>query len=766
LIWGVLVYGDVCLRFFAFEDDPIFLAQKHSELGKGGKSLTVGGVTGALLCFVTFHTQFHEDGVVIFPKSGVDVAHNKSEEMFLPGFQIQVELTGDYCPDGDSAAMMERRAKQKFKTFRRAMQSKSRTNSGESGAEAWATAEQNSSPDLVLAAQDHTSTEAVAYIPFGLPPPVRAMKVHDIAMKIFEKVCPHERVFEAGAVVFQPGKQKRDARELYLITEGQAQWEHPLLPPHKIFRGESTVGMRLGVGDFYNQLAFVIGSEMERDACRLVAKTKVKVRSISIEGSSLGVAPARAVGLSRMELSMVFEAVAKDVSEQARAVRSHTSGMYQFLKVQEKHDVATRLSTKHNILQLFNLADTEQLSFECPAHLVTPSEEELPGTFFIFSTWIIFALTPSFSYRTLGLGGDQSVVLSIEDLTDRETFDTDIMLEMDAGAGSQSRTTEGVTFLQAVTRKLKAYFYPNTHHLPTLVSLATGLGPANEWSTLVTRLPRGTLSLDSIDKSARGNNAQVPPEDGRRRFTFRLGDNQQLGEADKHIQRLVKEKKQRDKADPGTGWRLDENLTSRTSFGYLLPNEVAGEEDHDAVEQIFLHSVLCRHKHNEKILNVGATERKLFHIVSGSVTCRSPTNQQVLVQLSPGELFGEVSFLSPGNRGAGAAVHSEGGSECFVIYHDTVELLSTIKPLVGVRFYRSLAVVSAFRLRHEKESIMRRATTTGLLLPAVATTGKVKGKKKMKAVAQTLISGGKVADLSSVRSNSSSPVRNRSPSRR
>lgn len=46
----------------------------------------------------------------------------------------------------------------------------------------------------------------------------------------------------------------------------------------------------------------------------------------------------------------------------------------------------------------------------------------------------------------------------------------------------------------------------------------------------------------------------------------------------------------------------------------------------------------------------------------------------MLVKLAPGELFGEISFLDSGNRGAGAAVFAEGECECMVIYHNTVRV--------------------------------------------------------------------------------------------
>lgn len=55
-------------RFFVFEEEVIYSSKNQAEMGRGGRTLKVGASTGALLCFVTFHTSFHDTGTIVFSK--------------------------------------------------------------------------------------------------------------------------------------------------------------------------------------------------------------------------------------------------------------------------------------------------------------------------------------------------------------------------------------------------------------------------------------------------------------------------------------------------------------------------------------------------------------------------------------------------------------------------------------------------------------------------------------------------------------------------
>ena len=53
---GVAVKGDVSVRFFYFEEEPILGINKQAELGPGGTTVRYGTSVGNMLCFVSFHT--------------------------------------------------------------------------------------------------------------------------------------------------------------------------------------------------------------------------------------------------------------------------------------------------------------------------------------------------------------------------------------------------------------------------------------------------------------------------------------------------------------------------------------------------------------------------------------------------------------------------------------------------------------------------------------------------------------------------------------
>ena len=147
-------------------------------------------------------------------------------------------------------------------------------------------------------------------------------------------------------------------------------------------------------------------------------------------------------------------------------------------------------------------------------------------------------------------------------------------------------------------------------------------------------------------------------------------------------------------------------------FGYLLPGEDVDNEELEAVKQIFMQAKTCSYKPGEEILRRGSVDRKLFHIVRGTTACVSGTGQ-VMVRLGAGEIFGEISFVDSGDAGAGANVVAEDNVDCLVLTHETMEMLVALQPLVGARFWRSLAVATAFRMRQQNHALEARRLAEG-----------------------------------------------------
>jgi hypothetical protein len=84
---GLLVSGDVTVRFFLFEGE-VPVPPAGAELGPGARTVRYGGAVGRQLCFLSLHTAFHNDGDVGFPRAEIDGAYNQSEAAFPAEFAV------------------------------------------------------------------------------------------------------------------------------------------------------------------------------------------------------------------------------------------------------------------------------------------------------------------------------------------------------------------------------------------------------------------------------------------------------------------------------------------------------------------------------------------------------------------------------------------------------------------------------------------------------------------------------------------------------
>lgn len=106
-----------------------------------------------------------------------------------------------------------------------------------------------------------------------------------------------------------------------------------------------------------------------------------------------------------------------------------------------------------------------------------------------------------------------------------------------------------------------------------------------------------------------------------------------------------------------------------------------------------------RFERNELILKEGSTRRAVFIVRQGMVRVeRSHLGEGVAyARLGTGEIFGEMSFLE--NTGASASVYADDLVEVDICEGEHVTALMTSVSGFAVRFYQSLAVVLAHRLR-------------------------------------------------------------------
>ena len=112
----------------------------------------------------------------------------------------------------------------------------------------------------------------------------------------------------------------------------------------------------------------------------------------------------------------------------------------------------------------------------------------------------------------------------------------------------------------------------------------------------------------------------------------------------------------------------------------------------------------------QEIIKEGARIDHLYVLRRGSasVELEGTTSRAVIATLSAGDVFGEMAFL--GDSTATAAVIAKDEVEVDVIWaHDLRQLVAAF-PGFGTRFYRSLAVILAQRLRQTSKELLREMT--------------------------------------------------------
>jgi len=117
-----------------------------------------------------------------------------------------------------------------------------------------------------------------------------------------------------------------------------------------------------------------------------------------------------------------------------------------------------------------------------------------------------------------------------------------------------------------------------------------------------------------------------------------------------------------------------------------------------------------RFKLGDEIITEGAQIDHLYILRSGpaSVELEGTTSRAVIATLSAGDVCGEMAFL--GDSTATAAVVAKDEVEVDAIWADDLRELVAVFPGFGVRFYRSLAVLLAQRLRETSKELLREMT--------------------------------------------------------
>jgi CRP-like cAMP-binding protein len=115
-------------------------------------------------------------------------------------------------------------------------------------------------------------------------------------------------------------------------------------------------------------------------------------------------------------------------------------------------------------------------------------------------------------------------------------------------------------------------------------------------------------------------------------------------------------------------------------------------------------------KLGQEIIKEGARIDHLYVLRRGgaSVELEGTTSRVVIATLSEGDICGEIAFL--GDSTATAAVVAKDEVEVDAIWADDLRQLVAVFPGFGTRFYRSLAIILAQRLRQTSKELLREMT--------------------------------------------------------
>ena len=109
----------------------------------------------------------------------------------------------------------------------------------------------------------------------------------------------------------------------------------------------------------------------------------------------------------------------------------------------------------------------------------------------------------------------------------------------------------------------------------------------------------------------------------------------------------------------------------------------------------------------QEIISEGARGDHLYILRHGtaSVQLAGTTSNELIAELVSGDVFGEMAFLEDSR--ATATVVAKDEVEVDAIWSDDLRQLVLMFPGFGNRFYRSLAVILAQRLRQTSKELLR-----------------------------------------------------------
>ena len=256
-IEDTLVAGDVTIRFFIFDEGSLGQCP-HADVGPGAATIKYGNITGRQLCFVSFHTSFHNYKIV-FSKSEVDGAYDKSSLDFMDSFSVTVNMlrpgTFTRLGLGDNTPRCTSSATTFGATFSRSLQKLSETE-----------------------ALINDPSRCAQSIPYGIMAGPRLLRLFSAVESVFLGACPKVVTFLRGQLIYNP-EEDEEERSVYMIVSGNAEYA-PLYDEDqhrvsRINRGDSIAGLQIGAGEFYGELKFLLGNTGDPSSFCLRATSEI-----------------------------------------------------------------------------------------------------------------------------------------------------------------------------------------------------------------------------------------------------------------------------------------------------------------------------------------------------------------------------------------------------------------------------------------------------------------------------------------------------------
>jgi extracellular factor (EF) 3-hydroxypalmitic acid methyl ester biosynthesis protein len=120
---------------------------------------------------------------------------------------------------------------------------------------------------------------------------------------------------------------------------------------------------------------------------------------------------------------------------------------------------------------------------------------------------------------------------------------------------------------------------------------------------------------------------------------------------------------------------------------------------------LFEKATVAKYRKGDLILEKGAQQRTIYVLKKGTVSVETAPGVEV-GRRGEGAVFGEMSFLD--NRGASASIVAQDSVDVYLLPEAQVNALLISVPGLATRFYQTLAVTLAYRLREASDMLSKR----------------------------------------------------------